>query len=190
MTGKRFGYARVSTHSQSDDRQVDQLHAAGIAADDVFSDVVSGTKASRPALDALLAQLREGDSVTLVALDRLGRSTGQLLAWVEELEARGVALVILNLAVDTRTPAGRLLLTLVAAIAAMERETLVERTLDGLAAARVRGRVGGAQPRTNAAQRAEIRRLYTVGRPTGELAELFGVSPRTIRRIVASEETR
>jgi len=180
-----FGYARISTAQQNVDRQEDALAAAGIAAENIFTDVVSGSRSQRPGLDALMSKLRDGDALTVHALDRLGRDTRQLLTWVAELEQRGVALRILTLGVDMGTGAGRLVLTMMAALASLEREILVERTVHGLAAARARGRVGGRPPALSAAQRCEVERLLSEGRPSGDLAALFSVSPRTIRRVKA-----
>ena len=184
--GLVFGYARVSTGDQVHDRQLDALRDAGVPEEHVVTDTTSGAVASRPGLDGLMQRLRSGDTVVIAALDRLGRDTRQLLAWVDELSERGVGLRILNLGVDSQTPAGRLVLTVIAALAAMEREVLVERTKQGIAAARARGRIGGRPPALSEAQRREVQRLHGKGRPSGELAALFGCSPRTIRRVTAA----
>ncbi len=179
-----LGYARVSTAEQVIDRQVDSLRGAGV--EKIFTDHISGTKASRPALDELLAFARAGDTLVVHSLDRLGRDTRQLLAWVDELRERGVHLHILQLGVDTSTPAGKLVLTVMAALATMEREAIVERTLEGLAAARARGRIGGRPPALSESQKREARRMRASGVPTGEVAEVLGCSPRTIRRALAA----
>ena len=182
----RLGYARVSTSAgrQVTDRHEDALRDAGV--DRVFIDHSSGMKASRPQLDALWQTARAGDTVVVLSLDRLGRDTRQLLAWVAELEQTGVHLQIIQLGVDTATPAGKMLLTVIAALAEMERAVLVGRVREGLASAKLRGRVGGRPASLSPAQRAEVVRLRADGRSAGECAELFGVSTRSIRRATAS----
>lgn len=182
--GALVGYARVSRADQSVDRQMDALESEGCAK--VFTDHgVSGAMASRPGLDEMLAYVRPGDTVVVQALDRLGRTTRDLLALVEDLDARDIALRILTLGVDTRTPAGRLVLTVMGALAQMERDVLRERTIDGLAAARSRGRVGG-RPKTLSDEQVDVaRRWVQEGRSFSECARLLGTSDRTIRRRLA-----
>jgi DNA invertase Pin-like site-specific DNA recombinase len=131
----------------------------------------------------MLAFARPGDTIVIQSLDRLGRSTKNLLELVDDLRERQISLMILNLGVDTGTAAGMLVLSVLAAIAEMERAQLVERTLDGLAAARSRGRVGGRPPSLSTAQKMEVTRMREAGRTTGEIAEILGCSTRTIRRV-------
>lgn len=140
----RIGYGRVSTRDQNPDAQEDALKAAGC--DRVFIDKASGKLASRPELDKALLTAREGDQFVITKLDRLGRSTKNLLELSEQLRASGVALVVLDQGIDTSTPAGRLFFTIIGAIAEFEHSMMVERTHDGLAAARARGRTGGRKP--------------------------------------------
>jgi DNA invertase Pin-like site-specific DNA recombinase len=184
-----LGYARVSTSDgrQVTDRQEDALREAGC--DRVFIDHTSGAKADRPQLNALWNAAREGDTIVVQALDRLGRDTRQLLAWADELRVAGIHLRILQLGVDTATPAGKLVFTLISALAEHERQLLRERVKDGLAAARSRGRVGGRPASLSDAQKREAMRLRQEGRPAGEVAELFGCSTRTIRRLTAATVT-
>ena len=141
MTTKTIGYARVSTADQSLERQTDELTAAG--ADEVRTEVGSGKKdAKRPVWDELLRSLREGDTLMVTELSGLGRSTSQLSALADDLRDSGVSLRILNLGIDTGKPAGKLVYSIISAVAEMERELLIERTNSGLAAARARGRKG------------------------------------------------
>lgn len=181
----RLGYVRISTSDgrQVTDRQEDALRDAGV--DRVFVDHISGMKASRPQLEALWQAARAGDTIVVLSLDRLGRDTRQLLAWVAELEQSGIHLQILQLGVDTSTPAGKMVVTVIAALAEMERAVLVGRVREGLASAKLRGRVGGRPASLSPAQRAEVVRLRADGRSAGECAELFGVSTRSIRRVTA-----
>ncbi|WP_130176489.1 recombinase family protein [Cryobacterium sp. SO1] len=152
-----IAYARVSTGDQTLDAQTLALNTAG--ADKTFADRgVSGTKTSRPGLDAALAYLRDGDVLLVARLDRLGRSTLHVLALIQELGGRGVGFRSLNEDVDTTTPAGRLMLLMLAGLAAMEREITVERTHAGLAAARARGRIGG-RPRAMTAAQIELAKI-------------------------------
>lgn len=116
-----FGYARVSTSDQSLDRQVDELRAHGC--ERVFAEVASGNRgAHRPQWDACLTHLSASDTLVVSELSRLGRNTGDLGRLLDELDDRGIALQILNLGIDTRTPSGRLIFAVVGAVAAMERE--------------------------------------------------------------------
>ena len=169
-----IGYARVSTADQSLDRQLDELHAHGC--ERVFAEAASGKRgAHRPQWEACLAHLRAGDTLVVVELSRLGRNTGDLGRLLDDLEHRGIGLTILNLGIDTKTPAGRLIFTIVGAVAAMERELLIERTQSGLAAARARGRVGGRRRSFSAEQEREAQRLY-------ELRQLTARADRQGRR--------
>ena len=136
-----IGYARVSTKDQSLDLQVDALRRAGC--DKVYQEVVSGAKAERPVLDALLADLRPGDVLVIWKLDRLGRSLRHLVELASALLEKGVGLKSLNDPIDTTTSSGRLTFNLFASLAEFERDLIRERTQAGLTAARARGRLGG-----------------------------------------------
>ena len=139
-----LGYARVSTTDQNLDGQTDALTSAGV--ERIFSDKITGTARSRPELDRLLEQLRPGDVVVVTKYDRLARSLKDLLEIVDVVQAKGAGFKSLGENIDTTTPAGRLVFHVFASIAQFERERIVERTREGLAAARKRGRVGGRPP--------------------------------------------
>ena len=176
-----IGYARVSTDDQNLDGQLDALGVAG--AGKVFADKITGTARSRPELDRLLDQLRGGDVVVVTKYDRLARSLRDLLDIVDAVQARGAGFRSLAEEIDTTTPAGRLIFHVFASIAQFERERIAERTREGLAAARKRGRVGGRPPALSPAQKDEVRRMRdTEARPLPEIAALFRVSVKTIRR--------
>jgi len=175
------GYARVSTQDQHLDTQIETLKAAG--AERIWSEKVSGSKADRLELHKLIDQLRPEDVVIVTKYDRLSRSLQDLLTIVELIRKKGAGFRSLAEDIDTTTPAGRLVFHVFASIAQFERERISERTREGLAAARQRGRVGGRPPALTDDQRDEVRKMRDEdGRGIAELARLFKVSPNTIRR--------
>lgn len=177
-----LGYARVSTKDQNLDGQRDVLTAAG--AERIFADTISGSKRARPELDRLLGELRSGDVVVVTKYDRLARSLKDLLEIVDMIQARGAGFRSLGEDIDTTSPAGRLVFHVFASIAQFERERIVERTREGLDAARARGRVGGRPPALSPAQKAEVKRMRDIERrPIPQIAALFKVSTKTIRRV-------
>lgn len=177
-----IGYARVSTEDQNLDGQIDALKAAG--AERIFAEKITGTVRSRPELDRLLDQLRQGDVITVTKYDRLARSLRDLLDIVDTIQAKGAGFRSLAEDIDTTTPAGRLVFHVFASIAQFERERISERTKEGLEAARKRGRVGGRPPALSAAQKVEVRRMRDEElRPLPEIAQIFRVSVKTIRRV-------
>ena len=176
-----FGYARVSTDDQFLDAQTEALLAAG--AERVFAEKISGSTRKRPQLDRLLELLRPGDVIVVTKYDRLARSLRELLDIVEAIKKRGGGFQSLAEDIDTTTPAGRLIFHVFASIAQFERERIAERTREGLEAAKKRGRIGGRPPALSAAQRAEVRRMRDdEGRRLTEIAQLFRVSVKTVRR--------
>jgi len=182
------GYARSSTEDQHPDEvQVPRLVEAGCVK--VFTDKgVSGSKASRPEWDKALAYLREGDVLVSVKLDRWGRSVQHLLAVAAELESRGVGLRCLDQPIDTTTPVGKLVFTILAAVAEFERALIIERTMAGLIAARARGQMGGRSKSYTDQQCRVARQLRDQGEMTArEIADLLGVSRATYFRMVAEE---
>ena len=183
-----IGYARVSTPDQSLQRQLDELRAHGC--DRVFAETASGKRgAHRPEWDGCLAHLRAGDTLVVVELSRLGRNTGDLGRLLDHLDEHGIGLRILNLGIDTTTPAGRLIFAITGAVAAMERELLVERTRSGLAAARARGRVGGRRRSFTITQQREAQRLYDLKQMTvDQIAKAVGSSSSTIYRYLTTDD--
>lgn len=176
-----IGYARVSTDDQNLDSQTDALKAAG--AGKVFADKISGSKRARPELDRMLEQLRDGDVVTVTKYDRLARSLKDLLEIVETIGAHGAGFRSLAEDIDTTTPAGRLTFHVFASIAQFERERISERTKEGLVSARMRGRIGGRPPALSPTQKIEVQRMRDQEhRAVPEIARLFKVSERTVRR--------
>ena len=147
-TGLRIGYARVSTHEQSLDSQIDALKQAGC--ERIYCDKISGTSSERPKLTRLKDALRRGDTLVLWRLDRLGRSLRDLITWMEWLSETGIALHSLTEQINTSNPAGKLSFHLFASLAEFERNLIRERTLSGLSAARARGRMGGRPAKLDA----------------------------------------
>jgi len=177
-----IGYARVSTDDQNLDGQIDALKAAG--AEKIFADKMTGTARSRPELDHLLDQLRPGNAITVTKYDRLARSLRDLLDIVDAIQAQGAGFRSLAEDIDTTTPAGRLVFHVFASIAQFERERISERTKEGIEATKKRGRVGGRPPVLSAAQKTEVRRMRDEDRrPLREIAQLFRVSVKTVRRV-------
>jgi len=145
-----IGYARVSTNSQDLQLQVDSLRNNGVDAKLIFTDRLSGATSERPGLDACLEELRDGDTLLVWRLDRLGRSVRHLVTLIEELRERGVGFrSICDGAIDTTTASGELVFNIFSSLAQFERRLIAERTKAGLAAARARGRLGG-RPRIRA----------------------------------------
>jgi DNA invertase Pin-like site-specific DNA recombinase len=182
--GAVLGYARVSRTDQNLERQLDALQEAGC--NRIFQDHgVSGSKDSRPGLDEMIAYARSGDVIVVHALDRLGRNTRSLLALVDSLRERHISLRILTLGVDTGTPAGLMVLSVMAALASLEKSLLVERVHSGLEAARKRGRVGGRPPALSDERKHEVVRMRASGRTVAEIARLMLTSERTVRRALS-----
>lgn len=138
-----IGYARVSDREQNLDLQVDALLGAGCHPERIYTDKLSGGRDDRPGLERALEQVREGDTLVVWKLDRLGRSLSHLIKTITELESRGVAFKSLTEGIDTTTPGGKLIFHIFGALAEFERGLIRERTRAGLKAARARGRNGG-----------------------------------------------
>ncbi|PWF87763.1 resolvase [Kocuria rosea] len=185
--GKLIGYARVSTRQQDADRQVSDLLNAGVRRDDVYADHgVSGGRGSRPAFDKAVAALEEGDTLVITTLDRLGRSTQNMLAFAEALRGRGAGLRVLNLGggdVDTATPMGSMVFTVMAALAQMELEIKRERITDSVAKRRAAGKdLGGRRQTFTDSQIRNALRLIDGGEPATQVGRDLGMSRATLYR--------
>lgn len=180
MKNYTFGYARVSTEQQNLDRQLDALRKYGC--DMIYNEKMTGTKRDRPELDKMLDRMTEGDTVVIESLSRLGRSTKDLIELTELFQSKGVHLVSLKESIDTSTSTGKLLFTLVSAIAQFERDVIADRTREGLNAARARGRKGG-RPKTDTDTVKKAIKLYTTGEYSiKEIEDLTGVKKSTLYR--------
>lgn len=184
--GATFGYGRVSTAQQTTDNQRLELGRAGyqIEADYWFADEgISGKVAAsqRPAFSLMLTQIRKGETLVVSKLDRLGRDAIDVLQTVQQLGKRGIKVVVLQLGTtDLTSAAGKLLLSMLAAIAEMERDLLVERTQAGLARAKAEGKTLGRPPKTTPEQRSAIRRRLCAGESVSALARAYSVSRANI----------
>jgi DNA invertase Pin-like site-specific DNA recombinase len=184
----RIGYGRVSTRDQHPEAQHDALTTAGC--DEVFIDSASGKLANRPELTkALLSANRAGDQLVITKLDRLGRSLEHLIELSAQLQARRVDLVVLDQGIDTSTAVGRMFFQILGSIAEFEHALMSERTMDGLAAARARGRTGGQKPKLGPRQVQLARQMYDELGDDGkrkhtvqQIADEFGVTRPTIYR--------
>lgn len=186
------GYMRVSTAEQNTDGQRDALLGAGVKDDarHLFTDHgVSGAKASRPGLDKCLESLREGDTLVVAKLDRLGRSLGNLVQLFQDLAAQGVGVRVLDnpmLSTDGNSAQAKLMLGIYGAFAEYERDLLRDRTNVGLAAARARGRNGGRPALLDSPKIARAKELHAAGvLSPKEIADAVGVSVATLYRYLA-----
>lgn len=174
-----IGYARVSTEEQSINLQLDALAVAGCG-DKIFTDSCSAMKADRPGLDAALKYARDGDTLVVWRLDRLGRSLKDLINIVENLASQGIGLKSLTEGIDTTTSGGRLIFHVFGAIAQFERELIIERTNAGLAAARARGKLGGRRKQHSDEMVRKIRKEAETSTLTiKELCQEFKISTYT-----------
>lgn len=192
---KRIGYARVSTSGQDTDRQVTDLLAAGVRRDDLYTDQgVSGARASRPEFDRALTALEKGDTLVVTTLDRLGRSTANMLSLAAELRGRAINLKVLNLgggAVDTATPMGSMTFTVMAVLAQMELDIKRERITDSVSKRRAAGKdLGGRRAQFTDSQVMNARRLIDGGQPGTQVARDLGMSRATMYRRMAQIQAR
>lgn len=181
-----IGYARVSSSDQNLHLQIDELKKAGCSK--IFSDKISGMKKSRPGLDNALSYMRKDDTLVIWKLDRLGRSVNGLINLVEKLRQEGIHFQSITDGIDTSTPAGRFFFHVMASLAQMERELLIERTKAGLAAARERGRIGGRKRSMTASKVEAAKKLLYEGMSAKDVADNLGVSIPTLYRWCPASE--
>src|ERR1700733_11274506 len=176
-------YLRVSTGQQSVDQQHDLIAAAGVVPDRVFTDTASGRAGSnRPGWSECIGWLREGDQLLVVAVDRLGRSVREVATALHELSARGVHVRSLREGVDTSTPTGRAVVSIMASIAELELELGKERRAASREARVARGLAATKPMKLDATQQKRLMRLYQQGEPGSELTSMFGISRSTLFR--------
>jgi DNA invertase Pin-like site-specific DNA recombinase len=181
-----IGYARVSSTDQNLDLQIDELNKAGCSK--IFSDKISGVNKKRPGLDEAISHLRKKDTFIIWKLDRLGRNLKGLIEFTGQLEKQGIHFRSLTDGIDTTTPAGRFFFHVMASLAQMERELLIERTKAGLDAARKRDRVGGRKRSMTPAKVEAAKKLLGQGMPPKDVAHNLGVSIPTLYRWCPASE--
>lgn len=188
----KIGYARVSRKDQNLDRQIDALKSAGC--EKIFQEKVSGAKADRQELQLLLQQLRKGDTVIVSKLVRFGRSLKDLITNVNLVQEKGADFISLTENIDTTTPSGKFMFHMMGAFGEFERDLIIERTTDGLASARARGRVGGRPKGLSPAaeQKASIASaLYKEGRlSVSEICAQIQISKPTLYKYLKVKGVR
>ena len=175
-----IGYARVSSYEQNLDLQINAL--TNIGCSKIFSEKISGIKKERHELDTALSHLRPGDTFVVWKLDRLGRSVKGLIDLVGKMEGEGIHFHSITEGIDTTTPVGRFFFHVMASLAQMERELLVERTRAGLEVAKKRGRVGGRKRVMTSSKLEAAKKLLSEGMPPKEVAQNLGFSIPTLYR--------
>lgn len=185
-----YGYARVSTEGQCLDRQLDALKAAGVKEENIYKEKISGTKCNRPKLNALMETVEAGDTVIIEALNRLGRSTSDLIALMQALDEKGVKLKSLNENLDLSTPTGVMMSQLFAILAQFERATIVDRVRAGVESARARGRFGG-RPSTPQKTIDKALQMYDMHNLTvTEICRACGISRPTLYKAIRVREDK
>lgn len=188
MGSKTFGYIRNSTTNQREDRQLDQLKLYGIPEEDIFMDKVTGSHLNREQFKKLQLVLRHGDKVVVESLSRLSRSTKDLLSTLEDWDSRGIMFVSLKEQLDFSSTTGKMILTILGAIAQFEKDMIRDRVKEGLAAARARGRVGG-RPRTPKEKVAKAIKLYEANvHSVSEIVKISGVSKSVLYKALDKDQ--
>ena len=177
-----IGYARVSTQDQHLDLQLKSLTEAGC--ERIFQDKISGKQVEKAGLNEALSHLRKGDTLVVWKLDRLGRSVKQLVTLIDQLNKEGIQFKSITDSIDTSTPSGRFFFHVMASLAEMERELMVERTKAGLVAAKQQGRTGGRKPKMTSSKITSAKKLLASGTPPKEVAKNLGISIATLYRWV------
>lgn len=184
----KIGYMRVSTNDQNVDLQRNALISANC--ERIFVDKMSGTKAVRPGLKKCLKQLKAGDCLVVWKLDRLGRSVKNLVELISELREREVQFLSLTDSIDTGTAMGRFFFHVMSALAEMERELIVERTIAGIEAARAEGRIGGRRRIMTPETVERARRILANGATRQQTADVLGVCVKTIYKYIPAQNAK
>lgn len=182
-----IGYARVSTKRQGESLDAQREALEDYGCEKVFTDTISGAKSARPGLDAALDYMRDGDVLVVTRLDRLGRTALDTLRTINDLDERGVPVIMLDPALDTRTKEGKLMVTIMSGLAEWERDLLIERTKEGMAHARSQGRVPGPKPKLNDEQVRAVRAAVADGQNISAVARAFNVSRPTVYKALEDE---
>ncbi len=182
----KFGYARVSTDKQVIDGQIDALKKYGV--DEIFQEKGSGTRNNLPQLNLLLSKLREGDTLVVYKLNRLGRNTKRLLSLIEEFKEKKIEFVSITEQIDTTTPMGKFIFTTWCALAQLDRDIISENTKAGLEAARARGRVGGRKPHDKKQVETALKMYYSNQFIIKEITLLTGISKASLYEYIHKDK--
>ena len=181
MSSSKIGYCRVSTTEQSMTAQMELLHKAGCQ--EIFKEKLSGSNMHRPELRKLLDYIRKGDTVTVTKLDRLARSTKDLLNIAEEIKKKGADFEVLNINLDTKSPTGQLMLTLLAAIAEFEKGIMLERQREGIDIAKEDGKYKGRKP-IEETKLQQVQKLVEGGISVSKAVSEVGIGRRTYYKAI------
>jgi len=176
-----FGYARVSTSQQSLDGQIKALKAEGIKASRIFTDKVSGSHIKRPGLDMLRLKVEEGDVILVKKLDRLGRDTADMILLIKEFDNMGVAIRFLDDGISTEGTMGKMVVTILSAVAQAERQRILERTNEGRLEAKAKGVKFGRKPTVD---RVKVNRLHDQGKGATAIAKELGIGRSTVYKVL------
>ena len=190
MYNMTFGYARVSTEGQCLDRQIDALKAAGVQEEYIYKEKMTGTKSNRPKLMALMDTVDNGDIVVIESLSRLGRSSADLIRLMKTLHDKGVVLKSLKENLDFSTVEGQFIANFLALMAEYEREVIHSRVVEGVAAARARGRIGG-RPATPQKTIDKALQMYDLHNLTvAEICRACGISRPTLYKAIRTRSEK
>ncbi|MGQ9445005.1 recombinase family protein [[Pasteurella] aerogenes] len=183
MTGRKFGYARVSTNQQSLDLQVENLLKAGVREDRIFTDKITGTEFERNGLNLLQIKVEQGDEILVTRLDRLGRNTLEMIQLIQDFDKQGVYVTFLKEGLSTKSTVSRLIITILSAVAEQERERILERTREGRLAAKDKGIKFGRKTK-NMPSKEELLAYLAQGYKQKEAQKFFSISRMSIYRIL------
>lgn len=184
----KIGYIRVSTVNQNADRQIDQLKDAGC--EKLYVDKCTGTRANRPQLDDMFQYLREGDTVVVTELSRLGRSTRDLISLIEKIQDAGADFICLKDNIDTTTPYGKFFFTINCAFAQLQRDIIVENVKQGLTAARARGHKGGRPAKSKDKVDLALKMYHSKDYSIKEITSACGISTVTLYNYLKKEKNK
>ena len=183
----KIGYIRVSTQEQNTIRQELLMESLGV--DEVYIDRISGKNTNRPELQKMLNYVRRGDTVIVESISRFARNTRDLLELIEQLTAKGVEFISRKEAIDTMTPAGKFMLTIFGAVAELERDYLLQRQHEGIAAAKAQGKYTGRKPKVHPDQKHILQRWQSKELTATAAMKALGISKTTFYRLVQREHT-
>lgn len=183
---RTFGYARVSTSQQSLDIQVKALKAEGVEDHRLFTDKATGSNTERSGLDTLRAKVEKGDLILVKKLDRLGRDTADMVQLIKEFDQQGVAVRFLDDGISTEGVMGRMVVTILAAVAEAERARILERTNEGRLEAKAKGIAFGRKPHID---RSKLKALHESGKGAIEIAKEMGIGRSTVYKLLSYAET-